>query len=84
MGIRLRRLACSFCGRGEKDVEKLVAGPRVYICDRCAAAVIDIMNASDAAPPRPAQAAPTWFARVRRRVREVARTYRRLDMTAVT
>lgn len=26
---------CSFCGRPEEAVEKLVAGPDVYICDRC-------------------------------------------------
>lgn len=28
-------LACSFCGRTEKQVAKLVAGPGVYICDSC-------------------------------------------------
>jgi ClpX C4-type zinc finger len=28
-------LACSFCGRSQLEVEKLVAGPGVYICDRC-------------------------------------------------
>ena len=39
-----RRLACSFCGKGEADVEKLVAGPRVYICDQCAKLVIRIME----------------------------------------
>ena len=26
-----RSLACSFCGKGEKEVAKLVAGPMVYI-----------------------------------------------------
>ncbi|TCO55098.1 ClpX C4-type zinc finger protein [Actinocrispum wychmicini] len=28
-------LACSFCGKTEKEVAKLVAGPGVYICDGC-------------------------------------------------
>jgi hypothetical protein len=34
---RLRRaaLACSFCGRSGVDVAHLVAGPGVFICDRC-------------------------------------------------
>ena len=32
---RSRGLACSFCGRSENEVSKLVAGPRVYICDAC-------------------------------------------------
>lgn len=27
--------ACSFCGRGEEAVEKLIAGPSAYICDKC-------------------------------------------------
>jgi hypothetical protein len=42
-----KRLACSFCGRGEKEVEKLVAGPRVYICDRCVAIASRMMNEVD-------------------------------------
>jgi ATP-dependent Clp protease ATP-binding subunit ClpX len=41
-----RKLACSFCRRTEAEVAKLVAGPRVYICDRCAAEAIRIMNES--------------------------------------
>lgn len=28
-------IACSFCGRTEEAVEKLVAGPNAYICDKC-------------------------------------------------
>ena len=28
-------LKCSFCGKSEKEVNKLVAGPDVYICDGC-------------------------------------------------
>jgi hypothetical protein len=44
-----RKLACSFCRRSEAEVAKLVAGPRVYICDRCAAEAVRIMNESDAA-----------------------------------
>jgi hypothetical protein len=35
--VRLRQLRCSFCGRKEDEVSKLVAGPRVYICDQCVA-----------------------------------------------
>ncbi|HYU65123.1 MAG TPA: ClpX C4-type zinc finger protein, partial [Jatrophihabitantaceae bacterium] len=26
---------CSFCGKGEHEIRKLVAGPGVYICDEC-------------------------------------------------
>lgn len=28
-------LFCSFCGKNQKDVKKLIAGPAVYICDEC-------------------------------------------------
>jgi ATP-dependent protease Clp ATPase subunit len=28
-------LSCSFCGRSQKQVTKLIAGPGVYICDGC-------------------------------------------------
>ncbi len=28
-------LFCSFCGKNQKDVAKLIAGPAVYICDEC-------------------------------------------------
>jgi ATP-dependent Clp protease ATP-binding subunit ClpX len=33
-------LCCSFCGKGQKEVKKLIAGPGVYICDEC----IDLCN----------------------------------------
>ena len=39
-----RKLACSFCGRDNSDVAKLVAGPRVFICDRCAYETVRIME----------------------------------------
>ena len=38
------KLACSFCGKSATDVSKLVAGPRVFICDPCVAEANRIMN----------------------------------------
>jgi ATP-dependent Clp protease ATP-binding subunit ClpX len=60
-----RRLACSFCGRSAAEVARLVAGPRVYICDRCAARVAEIMGAVPEAPP-PEPAGRRWLERLRR------------------
>ena len=40
------KLHCSFCGKSETEVAKLVAGPRVYICDSCVAIASSIMNDS--------------------------------------
>lgn len=31
---------CSFCGKAEKEVEVVVPGPSVYICDECLAVCI--------------------------------------------
>ena len=36
-------LACSFCGKSQKEVKKLVAGPTVYICDECIGLCNDII-----------------------------------------
>jgi ClpX C4-type zinc finger/Glyoxalase superfamily protein len=37
-------LYCSFCGKSQHDVRKLVAGPAVYICDECIALCTDIVD----------------------------------------
>ncbi|RMG00030.1 MAG: ATP-dependent Clp protease ATP-binding subunit ClpX, partial [Nitrospirae bacterium] len=29
------KLHCSFCGKNQVEVKKLIAGPSVYICDEC-------------------------------------------------
>src|SRR6476646_11683698 len=34
---------CSFCGKAQKEVKKLIAGPTVYICDECIALCNDII-----------------------------------------
>ena len=36
-------LRCSFCGRTQDEVRKLIAGPGVYICDECVALCEDIL-----------------------------------------
>ena len=33
-------LYCSFCGKGQNEVQKLIAGPSVYICEEC----VDLCN----------------------------------------
>ena len=33
-------LFCSFCGKSQKEVKKLIAGPSVYICNEC----VDLCN----------------------------------------
>jgi ATP-dependent Clp protease ATP-binding subunit ClpX len=42
-------LNCSFCGKSQREVKKLIAGPQVYICDECIGLCNEIM--ADAALP---------------------------------
>ncbi len=39
----LKKLKCSFCGKGHQEVKKLIAGPNVYICDECVELCNDII-----------------------------------------
>ncbi|EAW38577.1 ATP-dependent protease ATP-binding subunit ClpX [Lyngbya sp. PCC 8106] len=57
-------LKCSFCGKSQEQVRKLIAGPGVYICDECVELCNEILdeelfdsNPSSPPPARP-QAAP--------------------------
>ena len=37
-------LYCSFCGKSQHEVRKLIAGPSVFVCDECIALCNDIMR----------------------------------------
>jgi len=39
-----KTLYCSFCGKGQDEVRKLIAGPSVYICDECVELCNDILK----------------------------------------
>jgi ATP-dependent Clp protease ATP-binding subunit ClpX len=53
-------LSCSFCGKSQREVRKLIAGPTVYICDECIKLCNDIIaEESDRDEGRPAVALPT-------------------------
>ena len=43
-GTDARTLHCSFCGRPEQEVAKIIAGPGVYICDVCVALCQQILD----------------------------------------
>jgi len=40
-------LYCSFCGKSQHDVRKLIAGPAVFICDECVELCEDIVDEDD-------------------------------------
>ena len=37
-------LFCSFCGKSQHEVKKLIAGPTVFICDECVELCMDIIR----------------------------------------
>ncbi len=39
-----KTLHCSFCAKSQHDVQKLIAGPSVYICDECVDLCVDIVR----------------------------------------
>ena len=45
--IREPECKCSFCGKNQDDVEKLIAGPDVYICDECIELCNEIVQEED-------------------------------------
>ena len=75
--FRRTRLACSFCGKRAAEVSKLVAGPRVYICERCVAEAQRIMNTPDLPPPEAPQLRPSFLAGLVERLRTRAPPLRR-------
>jgi ATP-dependent Clp protease ATP-binding subunit ClpX len=45
------QLLCSFCGKSQRQVKKLIAGPGVYICDECIDLCTEIIDEELTAPP---------------------------------
>ena len=39
-----KNLYCSFCGKSQHEVRKLIAGPTVFICDECVELCMDIIK----------------------------------------
>ena len=60
---------CSFCGKNQDQVRKLIAGPnRVFICDQCISLCNEIIGDEFSSAPRsdPAPWRSSWLDRLRR------------------
>jgi ATP-dependent protease Clp ATPase subunit len=66
-------LRCTFCKRSEQQVRKLVAGPGVYICDRCTERAHAIIHEETTSPTPPSilQRVRSWLRPVPRRARKI-------------
>ncbi|MBD1571797.1 MULTISPECIES: ATP-dependent protease ATP-binding subunit ClpX [Vibrio] len=60
-GGSTKLLYCSFCGKSQHEVRKLIAGPSVYVCDECVDLCNDIIReeVKDVVPKKEAEALPT-------------------------
>jgi ATP-dependent Clp protease ATP-binding subunit ClpX len=88
------QLLCSFCGKSQRQVKKLIAGPGVYICDECIDLCNEIIDEELTAPPtfdienlpKPkeiyASCRSTWWGRRRQATLSVAvyNHYKRVQM----
>jgi ATP-dependent protease Clp ATPase subunit len=43
-------LYCSFCGKSQHELRKLIAGPTVYICNECVELSMDIIGEDNESP----------------------------------
>ena len=54
------QVRCSFCGKPSTDVEKVIAGPAVYICNECIGLCNDILAAERKKPSGVESQLPSW------------------------
>ncbi len=52
---REKTVRCSFCGKTQDEVDRLIAGPGVYICDECVELCVDIIDGAPQDTKRPAK-----------------------------
>jgi hypothetical protein len=54
------QVRCSFCAKPSSEVEKVIAGPGVYICSECVGLCNDILGAERRKPAEPAADLAAW------------------------
>ncbi|MGH3188430.1 MAG: ClpX C4-type zinc finger protein [Streptosporangiaceae bacterium] len=54
------QVRCSFCAKQSAEVEKVIAGPGVYICNECVELCNHILRAEQQKPSAPATQLPAW------------------------
>ncbi|GBQ79571.1 hypothetical protein AA13595_0064 [Gluconacetobacter johannae DSM 13595] len=68
-------LRCSFCGKSQNEVKKLIAAPNAFICDECVAVCIDVITTDKIEKAGKRIAAPfvkmIWWVRAKRSKPEV-------------
>jgi ATP-dependent Clp protease ATP-binding subunit ClpX len=77
-------LKCSFCGKSQEQVRKLIAGPGVYICDECVELCNEILDeelfdpSTTPAPPQTSRPKRKNKEKVKQKRKEEKRKKRKL------
>jgi ATP-dependent protease Clp ATPase subunit len=71
---------CSFCGKRQDQVRKLIAGPGVFICDQCVALCNETLQ-DDRRPAGALVGPPTYAAESKARVQKIIDVIRRSNKT---
>ena len=53
-------IRCSFCQKPAPEVDKLIAGAGIYICDQCVAACVEILDHTPPSPDEGEVQLPSW------------------------
>ena len=54
------QVSCSFCAKPSSAVQKVIAGPGVYICNECVGLCSDILRDEQQKPAAPQAKVPAW------------------------
>ena len=60
--VRPNSKRCSFCGKDQDQVSRLISGPGVYICDRCVDLCNEVIAGAGPGCEPPTPSAPKWRA----------------------
>ena len=75
-----KELSCSFCGKNQHQVVKLIAGPGVYICDQCIALCNEIIEQEVGEQEGPANPTDAEIAAAARAVNDAVARLQRLAL----
>jgi hypothetical protein len=53
-------IRCSFCQKLAPEVDKLIAGPGIYICDQCVQKCVEIIEQAPSSRAEPEAQLPSW------------------------
>ncbi len=58
--IKTESIRCSFCQKLAPDVDKIISGPGIYICDQCVRACVAILDENPSASVTGEAQLPSW------------------------